>query len=152
MNIRLIQTIDKLHYLRMRKALWPDYPHEEELEQFFKDLSSKKPSWTVFVAQKADGNLCGFIEVGQRNYAEGCETSPVAYIEGWYVDPDMQRRGVGRDLVEATEKWAKENGFTEIASDTWLDNDVSINAHKALGYTETERLVCFAKKLESYSK
>jgi aminoglycoside 6'-N-acetyltransferase I len=44
--------------------------------------------------------------------------------------------------------WAKAKGFTEIASDTWLENESSIMAHKALGYTEVERIVCFVKPLK----
>jgi aminoglycoside 6'-N-acetyltransferase I len=143
MTIREVQPKDKAEYLRMRLALWPDEEHEQALEHFF-----KTPTWTVFVAERENTKLCGFIEVGQRPYAEGCETSPVAFIEGWYVDPELQRQGVGRQLVQSAEIWAKETGFTEIASDTWLDNDVSIQAHKALGYEEVERLVCFAKELK----
>lgn len=143
MMTRIVQEKDKAEYLRMRLALWPDEEHEEALEQFF-----KTPTWTVFVAERENNTLCGFIEVGQRPYAEDCETSPVAYIEGWYVDPDRQRQGVGRKLVQAAETWAKEQGFTEIASDTWLENEISIEAHKALGYDEVERLVCFAKELK----
>ncbi len=143
MTIREVQGKDKAEYVRMRLALWPDEEHEKALEHFF-----KTPTWTVFVAERSEGKLCGFIEVGQRNYAEGCETSPVAFIEGWYVDSDMQRQSVGRDLVQAAETWAKENSFTEIASDTWLQNEIGIQAHKALGFNEIERLVCFAKKLK----
>ncbi len=143
MMIRKVQEKDKAEYLRMRLALWPDEEHEEALRQFF-----KTPTWITFVAEREAGKLCGFIEVGQRPYAEGCETSPVAFIEGWYVDPEMQRQGVGRKLVQSAESWAKENGFTEIASDTWLENEMSIKAHKALGYDEVERLVCFAKELK----
>jgi aminoglycoside 6'-N-acetyltransferase I len=142
-TVRKIQNSDKVEYLRMRLALWPDEEHEEELEAFF-----QQPTWTTFVAERQDKKLCGFIEVGQRPYAEGCETSPIAFIEGWYVDPDMQRQGVGRQLVQSAEIWGKEHGFTEIASDTWLENETSIEAHKALGYKEVERLVCFAKRLK----
>jgi aminoglycoside 6'-N-acetyltransferase I len=141
MKVRHIEKKDKAEYLRMRLALWPDSGHEG-LEHFF-----ETPTWTVFVAERPDSKLCGFLELGQRNYAEGCETSPVAFIEGWYVDPEVQKHGVGRSLVKTAEAWAKEQGFTEMASDTWLDSEGSIRAHKALGYSEVERLVCFAKKL-----
>ena len=61
--------------------------------------------------------------------AEGCTTSPVAYIEGWYVDPDLRRRNVGSQLVHAAEEWTRRQGLTEIASDTQIDNTVSIHAH-----------------------
>jgi aminoglycoside 6'-N-acetyltransferase I len=49
--------------------------------------------------------------------------------------------------VQAVEAWAREQGYTEIASDTWLDNETSIRAHLALGYEESERLVHFRKSL-----
>jgi aminoglycoside 6'-N-acetyltransferase I len=145
MTVHLVQPSNKPEWLRMRQALWPEYDeHQEDLEQY---LSGKKPNYQVMVAKTAQGKTCGFIEVGSRSYAEGCETSPVAYIEGWYVDPEQQKQGVGRLLVQAAETWAKQQGFTEIASDTWLENEGSIQAHKALGYEEMERLVCFAKRL-----
>ncbi len=145
MTIHPVQPSDKSEWLRMRQALWSEYDgHSEDLERYF---SQPKPNHIVMVAKTVEGNICGFIEVDSRSYAEGCETSPVAYIEGWYVDPEQQKQGVGRLLVQAAEKWAKDQGFTEIASDTWLENDVSIQAHKALGYEEIERLVCFAKML-----
>jgi aminoglycoside 6'-N-acetyltransferase I len=140
--IRKVQENDKAEYLRMRQTLWEDST-AEEVEVFF-----QHPKWTTFVAEQTTDKLYGFIEVGQRPYAEGCETSPVAYIEGWYVDFEMQRQGVGRELVRTAEAWAKEQGFAEIASDTWLENQTSIEAHKALGFDEVERIVCFLKRLK----
>lgn len=44
-------------------------------------------------------------------------------------------------------EWAKECGFKELASDAELENTDSINAHKALGFEETGRTVCFIKRL-----
>jgi hypothetical protein len=51
--------------------------------------------------------------------------------------------------VQAAEAWARSQGLKEIASDTQLDNTVSIHAHKVLGYEEVERLVCFRKALDA---
>ena len=85
--------------------------------------------------------------MGQRNYAEGCASSPVAYIEGWYIDADLRRQRFGVALVRVAEQWAREQGLTEIASDVEIDNDVSIQAHRALGYKEEVRIVCFRKGL-----
>jgi hypothetical protein len=53
----------------------------------------------VLVADRGDRTLAGFVEIGSRNYAEGCESTPVAYLEGWYVDPDARRGGLGRRVV-----------------------------------------------------
>ena len=45
------------------------------------------------------------------------------------------------------EDWARGKGCSEMASDTWLDNEASIRAHVKLGYAEVERLVHFVKQL-----
>ena len=57
----------------------------------------------VFVAERPGGGLCGFLEAALRSRADGCDSTPVAYIGGWYVDEDVRRHGVGRALVEEAE-------------------------------------------------
>jgi aminoglycoside 6'-N-acetyltransferase I len=106
-----------------------------------------RDDYEVFVIERPDGKLAGFIEVGSRSYADGCETSPVAYIEAWYVDPDIRRSGLGRALLDAAENWGRSNGYSEIASDALLDNAVSYSAHKRCGYDEVGRIVQFRKLL-----
>jgi aminoglycoside 6'-N-acetyltransferase I len=101
----------------------------------------------TFVVESTGGGLCGFLEVSLRNYAEGRLTSPVAYIEGWYVDAESRRHKLGTRLAQAAEAWARHQGLKAMASDTQIDNTVSIPAHKVLGYEEVERLVCFRKRL-----
>jgi len=49
--------------------------------------------------------------------------------------------------VKVAEQWASNLGLTEMASDTGLANELSRNAHQALGYSEVDRLVCFRKSL-----
>ena len=66
-------------------------------------------------------------------------------IPGWC----LRRAGLGTKLVEAAEAWALMNGFAEIASDTELDNGISLQAHLALGFEEVERQICFKKSLLS---
>lgn len=101
----------------------------------------------IFVASNADGQLVAFIEVALRDYAEGCETSPVGYIEAWYVEPHVRGQKLGRDLALTAEQWARERGCVEMASDTWLDNEASIAVHERMGYHEVDRLVHFIKRL-----
>ena len=38
-------------------------------------------------------------------------------------------------------------GLIEIASDAEIENEISITAHKAIGYKEEGRIVCFRKVL-----
>jgi len=129
----------------MRQRLWPDAPIE--YLNFDLDDHLADPDYAVFVASGGDENLIAFIEAGLRDYGEGCETSPVGYIEAWYVDEHLRGQKLGRELVNAAEHWAREKGCREMASDTWLENESSIAAHLKLGYVEAERLVHFMKRL-----
>ncbi len=144
-TIRRATRTDKPEWLRMRLLLWP----HGTAEGFSGDMDSllADPLTPVFVVARPGGGLGGFLEAGTRKYAEGCESSPVGYIEGWYVDEDLREQGVGAALVKAVEAWARSQGLTEMASDTWLENEASIQAHLKMGYEEAERLVHFVKKL-----
>jgi len=146
MNIRAAAPSDAREWDRMRSALWPSDGHAAEIEEYFRTGGS--PLLTVvFVAERAGGGLAGFLELGLRPYAEGCESSPVPFIEGWYVDADARHSGIGRSLVRTAEEWARREGYREIASDVELENEGSLAAHRALGYDEVSRLVCLRRTL-----
>ena len=145
MLIRSVEERDSAEWLRMRLTLWPDHTVDEMLTEIA-SLRADEATATV-VADRGDGRLGGFVEAGLRKYAEGCDTSPVGYIEGWYVDADLRAQGIGRALVRAAEDWAIAKGCVEMGSDTWLDNEVSYRAHLAISYQEAERLIHFNKRL-----
>lgn len=150
MKIRQVQKSDRLEWLRMRNQLWCSPPesleeHSQEIDQYY---STNDPNLETFVIERPNGKLGGFLEVNIRSYAEGCTTSRVGYIEGWYVDSDLRRQGWGKALVLAAENWAKQKGIEEMASDCELDNSISLQAHLALGYLEVERIICFRKVLK----
>jgi aminoglycoside 6'-N-acetyltransferase I len=127
----------------MRTALWPD--------QIAADMAEwlARPDTVVIVADASDGQLRGFAEVGERSVADSCDTSPVAYLEGWWVDAAVRRQGVGASLIAAAEAWAMARGFSEFASDTTLDNVGSQEAHVRLGFVEVERAVLYRKVLRA---
>jgi aminoglycoside 6'-N-acetyltransferase I len=147
MNVRAYRDSDWSEWLRMSCALFPE-SSEEDLEDGMRAYRAR-PDAEVFVAEDGKDALFGFVEVGARPYADGCATSPVGYIEAWYVDPSMRRRGVGRALLAAAEHWARSRGYSEMASDALLDNDVSHAAHRHAGYEEVERSIKFRKPLEA---
>jgi aminoglycoside 6'-N-acetyltransferase I len=146
MIIRHATLNDQVEWLRMRSALWPDCSlddHHREMQEQLDDQSR----YTVLVVEREADRLGGFLEASLRDYADGCRTSPVGYIEGWYVDADLRQHGWGGALVKAAEQWALEQGCTEMASDCELDNEVSWRAHLALGYEEVDRAIQFRKSL-----
>ena len=104
----------------MSVALFPDYT-ADDLAKGMREFRARSDG-EVFIAEREDGSVAGFVEVGSRPYADGCETSPVGYIEAWYVDPDVRRSGYGRGLLKAAENWARSRGYHEMASDALLDN------------------------------
>lgn len=145
-TVREIVEADRAAWVRLREALWPGSlsDHDIETRKYFDSRATAL--LMVFVAEM-DGRIVGFLEMDVRPYAPACATSPVPFIEGWYVEPAWQRRGIGRALVEAAEARAREMGHTEIASDAESDNAHGIAAHRALGYDEVERIVCFRRSL-----
>ena len=144
-TIRRATYEDKSDWLRLRQRLWPEAPIE--YLDFDMDDRLADADYAVFVAFREGMGLVAFIEAGLRDHGEGCETSPVGYIEAWYVDEHIRGQKLGRELVHAAEGWAREKGCSEMASDTWLENEASIAAHLKLGYWEAERLVHFVKRL-----
>jgi len=81
------------------------------------------------------------------DYVNGSSTSPVAFLEGLYVEPAARRKGVARALVEAVAAWASAEGCRELASDSPLGNTAAHAVHRALGFAETERVVYFLRTL-----
>ena len=145
MPVRPFREADWSEWLRMSQALFPGHGPEEH-DRDMRQLLQRDDA-AVFVAERPDGSVCGYVEAGTRPYADGCNTSPVGYIEAWYVEPDMRREGYGRALLEAAEEWARGRGYREMASDALLDNAVSHEAHKRSGYAEVDRVVQFRKSL-----
>src|SRR5262249_57392382 len=89
----------------------------------------------IYVAAASDGSLLGFVEVGLRSHADGCDSRhAVGYVEGWFVAQEFRRSGIGAALLGAAEDWSRAQGCKEIASDTQIGNTVSLNAHQSLGF------------------
>ena len=145
-RVRRIREADHAEWMRMSLALFPHTgPEDHEADM---RLLLTRTDAAVFVAERPDGSVCGYVEVGSRPYVDGCETSPVGYIEAWFVDTDVRRHGYGRALLAAAEDWARTQGYTEMGSDALLDNTVSHEAHRRSGYEEVDRVVQFRKALQ----
>ena len=144
MNVERIDATTLHAWHAMRALLWPD-PGLEDVEECAAMLESAN---FLFLVAKDDVEAIGFAEGSIRNdYVNGCETTPVVFLEGIYVLPEHRKRGVARALCLALAQWGRDRGCKEFASDALLDNLESHAMHRALGFEETERVVCFRKIL-----
>lgn len=147
MEIARCTPADFGEWTALRRALWPDST-EPELRQGLDAMLDPAAGAVAFLARAPGGEAVGFAEATIRSdYVNGCDTSPVAFLEGIYVAPGYRRRGIAAALVDKLAEWGRARGCTEFASDALLDNPASHAFHAAIGFAETERVVCFRREL-----
>ena len=120
---------DRNIWSEMRAALWP----EESAEEYacgLDDLLRGGLYWG-FIAEAPDGQAAGFAEVSVRRYANGCDSQPVTFLEGIWVDPKFRRLHLGARLLQHIESFVVDRGFHELGSDALIDNTASHAAHRA---------------------
>lgn len=140
-------SADHLHsWAELRIALWPWDTVADHADQAAALYLAGDPRRAAFVALDGSGTVTGFAEATLRvDYVEGCETSPVAYLEGIYVRPEVRKQGIARALVATIADWGRAQGCTEFGSNALIDNLASHAFHTALGFAEAERIVHFRK-------
>lgn len=144
--IREMQACDRAAWAQMRTALWPEETEAAHAEMI-ESLLRSEDAWG-FMAE-IDGAPAGFAELAIRDYANGCDIAPVPFLEGIWVSTTWRRQGIGARLIAHIEAFVRARGFCEIGSDTPIDNCASQAAHRSWGFSETERVVYFRKRLKA---
>lgn len=145
MNIRRAEAADLDTVTALALKLWPDHEYDE-LWQEMADIMAM-PEAAYFLLEE-NAKAMGFAQCQLRHdYVEGTETSPVGYLEGIYVNPELRGKGGAKALLKACERWAASWGCTEFASDCELDNTASLAFHLKMGFEEASRNIHFAKKI-----
>jgi aminoglycoside 6'-N-acetyltransferase I len=135
-----IETCDDGHvdnWAALRAKLWPRHSVEHHLTEISDLLSKPIGNRVAFIAIAETSEAIGFAEAALRHdYVNGCESSPVVFLEGIYVVPIARRNGVATLLYKAVEASGRQSGCREIASDTPIENTDSQIFHKVLGFEE----------------
>lgn len=119
---------------------------EEELIEEFNDLFMKE-DFVVFL-KKDNDNIIGFAQCQlRRDYVEGCDYSPVCYLEGIYIEEEYRLKGYAKELLDHCSQWGKQHNCIEFASDCEITNFTSYMFHIKCGFSEMNRVICFKKKL-----
>ena len=123
-------------------ALWPHASVDSMLQEMYganlvnNFLYSFEDEYIAFISLSLRGD-----------YVEGTKSSPVGYIEGIYVKPEHQGKGVAKELIEFAKKFSRENGCLELASDCLLENEDSRRFHNRIGFKEANTIVHFTMEL-----
>ena len=127
------------------KIVWPEHT-EKALTRIILEYMDSDES-AVFAEKRGESFIGAVLCCLRRDYVEGCETSPVGYLEGVSVKENYRNQGVAKRLVEECEQWAREKSCREFASDCELSNTASLNFHLQIGFQEQNRIICFKKVL-----
>ncbi len=151
MEMEIVQVTQEGHpdfdtWLDLASKLWPGTPIAKLRTDLAGFLQSSQE--VGFLIKDAHGTPLGFINLSLRHeYVPGAIRSPVAYVEGIYVQAAHRHQGVGSRLMTHAEHWARSQGCTQLASDAYLDNTTSHAFHLKSGFQEVERVVAFIKSV-----
>lgn len=96
---------------------------EEATEEIMRDTLKTRE----MLVAKEDDKVLGYVTFRKRN-----ETA--TWISCLFVDPDCQKMGIGRKLMEAVEKFARDNNCQLVALETHSNATWAINFYQKLGY------------------
>ena len=130
---------------KLAVLMWREHSINELINEFSEIMTNGK---SQFFLQYENNVPIGFAQCQLRyDYVEGTSTSPVGYLEGIFVKEGYRNKGYAKKLLAECEAWARESGCHEFASDCEIDNIDSFHFHKAMNFTEANRIICFTKKL-----
>jgi hypothetical protein len=90
MPIRLLEASDVPRWIELPAELGP----------YESPALAAEPPMAAFVGEEKT-TLVGFLKLSLRSYAEGCASSTVPYVKGWYVAADWHLRGVNGAMMGA---------------------------------------------------
>jgi aminoglycoside 6'-N-acetyltransferase I len=136
--IRPLTEADRPAWIGLRQALWMGSDATTLAAEAGTLLSDPERFGALVYAVLLafDGERAiGFVEVSLRDDVAALAGHKAGYIEGVYVAPSHERRGLGRALIEAAAAWTQAHGATELTSDVLPDNPASLDFHRRVGFT-----------------
>ena len=105
-------------------------------------LARRNPNSTVLVG-RADGAIVATAMVGHDGH------------RGWVyyvaVDPDLQKNGLGRAIMDAAEQWLRTAGLPKLQLLVRRENSKAGAFYQSIGYEEADTIV-FAKWIDGRPK
>lgn len=143
LNIKILQKNDLELFMElirlfeevfeMKNFKTPNSKHLENLLQ--------QESFNVFVAlmnNKVTGGLTTYVL--EQYYSE----KPLAYIYDLAVSTNMQRKGIGKQLIRATKQYYRDKGFEEVFVQAEQDEEHVVNFYRLTNPTDEEKAIHFS--------
>jgi GNAT superfamily N-acetyltransferase len=105
------------------------------------------PQQQVFTAHTGE-RIVGWLHI---RTSETLETARHAEIAGIVVDAAERGQGVGRDLIERAESWAREKGCSVIRLRTTTTRHEAHKFYERMGYSNLKTQFSFAKALDGHT-
>lgn len=141
--IKRATEIDAPALAKLAIQMWSSHTLSELASDFAEIIGNEN---AVCFMKYVEGKPIGFVQCQLRyDYVEGTETSPVAYLEGIFIQEEYRHKGFAKELLQKCEKWANDKKCSEFASDCELNHIDRF--HLAMGFDEVNRIICFGKEL-----
>ena len=136
---------DAYNVARLACKLWQSADYDE-LKTEFEAIAGRRNE--IVFTSYIDENMIAFAHCNiRKEYVEGAESSPVAYLEAIYVEEEYRKAGVASYLIGCCENWEKEKGCSEMASDCDIENHSSRKMHEHNNFKEVSKLAHYVKSL-----
>ena len=124
---------------RLRFPAQPDDAHVAAVRQSLSDLLKREDAaiFLVWVGETAAGLAEVYIKQDEENPFRIAHR--FGYLQSLFVLESFRKHGLGKLLVEATQRWAKERGATEMHLDTWEFDAGPLHFYEHLGYRTLRR-------------
>ncbi|MEC7859643.1 MAG: GNAT family N-acetyltransferase [Pseudomonadota bacterium] len=142
-KIKYLDEISRL--FNLYRIFYKEEDDPEGAYQFIKERLENDDS-TIFVSINHDENLNGFVQL----YPSFCSVSmiPILILYDLFIDPEMRTTGIGKNLMNKAESFAKDNGYKRLELSTAKTNFIGRSLYESLGYEVDNEFLHYSLELE----
>jgi GNAT superfamily N-acetyltransferase len=116
----------------------PEVYQRDESRAWLKDLIQREDA-AIFVAE-ASGTMIGLVDITLEETANPVFVSRrYGYVQGLVVLEPFRKQGLGKQLLEAAQRWAVGHGTVEILLDMWEFPAAPLHFYEAMGFHTIKR-------------
>lgn len=140
----MIRKAKATDYVELQKLSFEDLGYECDVELVKSRLENLDPNnECVFIAE-VNSKVVGYVHIIIFNTLY---YRSMANIQGMVVAKEHQRKGYGKELMNAAENWAREKGIEMIRLNSGFIRPEAHQFYRAIGYNNEKEQIRFMKEL-----